>query len=382
MEVVTYSYINYVLPVVLGLTALEWAYDAWTGGRRYHWLQTLTHFSTAVWAQIAGAVNLVLLVWVYAWVAERISIQQVFGAPEWPRYWPFPDLSAGFVHTLWAIPLLLGILVVVDFCQYWNHRLSHEWNWLWALHVTHHSSPEFNLAVAVRQGFLQEFVNWVFYLPLAVLGVPWQLFALVQVIQFTWVYLVHTQHVATLGWLDGVLNTPGHHRVHHGTNPQYLDKNYSSGLLIVWDRVFGTFEPEREAVVFGITTPVTTPDPWWVNVHHLYDIGVALRVATTWAQRWKIVWGTPSEFAEFQRAHGLKATTGNPEHPVANRRSGRSLGLIALTFVLCALPVLVWTEPAIQSHVLWSIPIALWAVASLSVVTWWASRSAASKVLG
>jgi hypothetical protein len=184
---------------------------------------------------------------------------------------------------------------------------------------------------------------------------------------------VHTQHIASLGWLDGVLNTPAHHRVHHGTNPQYLDKNYSSGLLILWDYVFGTFEPEREPVVFGITTPVTTPDPWWVNVHHIHDITVALRVATTWHERWTILWGRPAAFADFQRTHGLKPTTGNRERPFYETRSIRSLGLIVLTFVLCALPVLVWTEPAIQAHVLWSIPIALWAVASLSLVVWWAS---------
>src|ERR1700722_8367252 len=149
-----------------------------------------------------------------------------------------------------AVPWVIA-LVGVDFLYYWWHRLSHEVNVLWVAHVVHHQSEDYNLAVALRQAILTSFTAVPFYLPLAFLGVPPLVFASANAISTLYQFWIHTELVGKLGWFEGWLNTPSHHRVHHAVTPQYLDRNYGA-ILIVWDRLFGTFIREEEAPVYGI----------------------------------------------------------------------------------------------------------------------------------
>ena len=173
--------------------------------------------------------------------------------------------------TAWAWVLcFLG----VDFLYYWFHRLSHERNGLWAMHLVHHSSEEYNLAVALRQSSLHGLFTWVFYLPLALIGVPPVTFVVCYGLNLLYQFWIHTQAVGRLGRLtEWVMNTPSHHRVHHGRNPRYLDRNHG-GVLIVWDRLFGTFaaESERDPVVYGITHDLTTYNPLRIAVHEFVAI--------------------------------------------------------------------------------------------------------------
>ena len=149
----------------------------------------------------------------------------------------------------WAYWVLL--LVLQDFLFYWLHRVDHSSRLFWAVHATHHSSNEFNLTVGFRPSVLQPLYRYIWFLPLSVLG--WRPEDILLMYSITQLYgvLLHTQHIGRLGVLEGILVTPSHHRVHHGSNPQYLDKNFGM-LFIVWDRLFGTFEPEREAVRYGL----------------------------------------------------------------------------------------------------------------------------------
>ena len=169
-----------------------------------------------------------------------------------------------------AAPWLLAF-VAVDLAYYWWHRLSHEVNVLWAAHVVHHQSEDYNLAVALRQAVATSFTSLPFYLPLAFLGVPTVVYATVSAFSTLYQFWIHTELVGKLGPLELVLNTPSHHRVHHAIDAPYLDRNYG-GILIVWDRLFGTFAEEREAPVYGTVKPLGSFNPLWAQVAYWVEL--------------------------------------------------------------------------------------------------------------
>jgi fatty acid hydroxylase family protein len=171
-----------------------------------------------------------------------------------------------------------GCLLGYDLLYYWFHRKSHEVNAFWAAHVVHHQSEEYNLSVALRQGAFQSAFSWVFYLPLAVLGFPPLVFLAVSSIDTLYQFWIHTRAIGRLGPLEWVFNTPSNHRVHHGRNPKYIDRNHA-GIFIVWDRLFGTYAPEEEEPVYGVTTPLRSWDPVWANLHTWVDLARKARRA-------------------------------------------------------------------------------------------------------
>ncbi|XP_077019180.1 alkylglycerol monooxygenase isoform X2 [Tamandua tetradactyla] len=169
----------------------------------------------------------------------------------------------------------------VDFGYYWFHRMAHEINIMWAGHQTHHSSEYYNLSTALRQSVLQIYTSWIFYCPLA-LFIPPSVYAVHLQFNLLYQFWIHTEVIGNLGPLELILNTPSHHRVHHGRNRYCIDKNYA-GTLIIWDRIFGTFEAENEKVVYGLTHPINTFQPFKVQFHHLFYI-------------WTTFWATPGFF--------------------------------------------------------------------------------------
>jgi sterol desaturase/sphingolipid hydroxylase (fatty acid hydroxylase superfamily) len=178
------------------------------------------------------------------------------------RLFDVPNASA----TAW-----IACFLDVDFLYYWFHRTSHEVNAFWAAHVVHHQSEEFNLAVALRQGAFQGTFSWIFYLPLAVLGFPPLMFLTVTSANTLYQFWIHTRVIGRLGPLEWVLNTPSNHRVHHGRDPKYIDRNHG-GTLIVWDRLFGTYQAEEEEPVYGITKPLASWNPVWANFHYWAEL--------------------------------------------------------------------------------------------------------------
>jgi len=181
------------------------------------------------------------------------------------------DLGDGWVA--WVVAL-----VAWDFAYYWSHRAGHRIRILWANHVQHHSSQHYNLSTALRQP-VTSFNEWLFFPGLAVLGVPpWMIFASGS-INLLYQYWIHTEAIGTMPrWFELVLNTPSHHRAHHGSNQQYLDKNYA-GILIIWDRVFGTFEPEVDTVVYGLTKNIDSFNPWHIATHEYAAVFADVRRA-------------------------------------------------------------------------------------------------------
>ncbi|MEV4132331.1 sterol desaturase family protein [Dactylosporangium sp. NPDC049742] len=179
-----------------------------------------------------------------------------------------------------------------DFAYYWFHRLHHEVRVFWAGHVVHHSSVFFNLSTALRQSWTP-MTGTPFWLFLPLLGIPpWMVF-LQQSISLAYQFFLHSERVGRLpAVIEWFWNTPSHHRVHHGANPEYLDRNYG-GILIVWDRLFGTFEPEQARVVYGLTKNIGTYNPLRVATHEYRDIWRDVRTAATWRQRLRFVFGRP-----------------------------------------------------------------------------------------
>ncbi len=182
--------------------------------------------------------------------------------------------------------LLLWLVAALawDFCYYWFHRFSHEISVLWAAHAVHHQSEDYNLSTALRQTSTGFLFGWIFYTPLFVIGFPLEILITVNAINLIYQFWVHTQIVRRMGVLDRVLVTPSNHRVHHAQNERYIDKNYG-GMLILWDRMFGTFEDESddESVVFGVRKPLANLNPFWANLQ-VYDY---LLFDSRMAARWR-----------------------------------------------------------------------------------------------
>ncbi|MYY07533.1 sterol desaturase family protein [Streptomyces sp. SID4919] len=181
----------------------------------------------------------------------------------------------------WTIPLML---LAQDFFYYWSHRGHHVVRVLWACHVVHHSSRRFNLSTALRQPWTSLTV-WPFYLPLILCGVHPAALAFCSSVNLVYQFWVHTERVGKLPRaVEYVLNTPSHHRVHHASQGGYLDRNFG-GILIVWDRLFGSFAPETERPVYGLTKNITTHNPLRVATHEYAALARDLRAARTWGDR-------------------------------------------------------------------------------------------------
>ena len=233
-------------PVFLGFIAWEAWHFRRLGRSSYTWADTASNATLALMHQASDAVAWLLTFGLFV----ALWRHRLFNMPA----------------TWWSVVLLV---VAQDFCYYWFHRTSHRVRWLWASHVTHHSSERLNLSTAFRQSLTYPISGmWLFWLPLAWIGfAPAHIVAVVAV-NLAFQFFVHTEAVGKLGWLEHVFNTPSHHRVHHARNPQYLDRNYA-GVFIVWDKLFGSFTPEDPAhpCVYGIVHPIRSHNPITLTFH-------------------------------------------------------------------------------------------------------------------
>jgi sterol desaturase/sphingolipid hydroxylase (fatty acid hydroxylase superfamily) len=188
----------------------------------------------------------------------------------------------------------VAAFVAYDFCYYWKHRFGHEWRIMWASHIAHHQSEEFNLSTALRQTGT-DYIGFVFYVPLFLAGVPAAAVVTVGSLNLIYQFWVHTEHIRRLGPLEWILVTPSNHRVHHARNPEYIDRNYG-GVFILWDRLFGTFQDERVDVpcVYGITTGLKSWNPLWANLHFWYDTAQLAWRTRSWGDKLRIWFKPPA----------------------------------------------------------------------------------------
>ena len=237
--------ILYAVPFFFVLIAVELLADRWRAMHTYRLADTISSLSAGVLSTTTGLLTKGVGLITYALALKYLALLQL---PE---------------DSLWV---WLFAFVLYDFCYYWHHRLGHERNVLWAAHSVHHQSEDYNLSTALRQTSTGFVLGWVFYLPMAVLGVPLPVFVTVATVNLLYQFWVHTRHVPKLGWVEWCFVTPSNHRAHHAQNALYMDRNYG-GVFIIWDRLFGTFQQEDDAepVIFGVTTPLHSWNPLWAN---------------------------------------------------------------------------------------------------------------------
>jgi sterol desaturase/sphingolipid hydroxylase (fatty acid hydroxylase superfamily) len=262
---------------------------------------------------------------VVAIVAGGVSITTTLatratGTAMWPKR-VVPDLGKGPAAFAAAI---LGW----DFIYYWNHRFMHESRYMWAVHVVHHSSERYNLSTALRQPVADSLGTFVPYGILALFGIRPELVAEARGINLLYQYWIHTDAIRRLGPFERFFNTPSHHRVHHGSNKEYLDRNHGS-ILIIWDRLFGTFEPERAPVVYGLTKNLDTFNPARVAGHEHFEMLRDVYGSKTWRERLSYVFRGPG-WAYRRRDEKVAANT---ETPAPQRGSGAPAKLSRSTVI-------------------------------------------------
>ena len=341
------------MPVFLLAIAVEFAIG-WARGRNtYRLNDALGSLGLGVMSQVADAFGTLFKVAMYTWVFQHVALFQLSASSAW----------------VW-----IGALLGYDFCYYWLHRAGHRVGVLWAAHVVHHQSEDYNLSTALRQtssGFL---LGWVFYLPLAVAGVPPLVFGVVALIDLLYQFWVHTQQVGKLGWFDRWFCSPSNHRAHHAVNDRYLDRNYG-GILIIWDRLFGSFveEDDRDPVVYGTRAPLRSFNPLWANLQVYRDLWLDSWRARSWADKLR-VWFKPPGW----RPADVAARWPKPAFDIASVQrfdpplSRRAAGLAVLLFVaaLVVLGLFLWNvhrlslgEQLLGSAVL---VLLLWAIGALT----------------
>jgi sterol desaturase/sphingolipid hydroxylase (fatty acid hydroxylase superfamily) len=214
-------------------------------------------------------------------------------------------LTLGSAWWVWAL-----LFVAEDFTYYCFHRASHEVRFLWAAHENHHSSERYNLSTALRQSWTTPFTELLFYWPLPLLGFHPAMLLTQKAISLLYQFWIHTEYIQRLGRMEWLFNTPSHHRVHHGTNVEYLDRNHG-GILILWDRLFGTFEPERARVRYGLTKRLESFNPITIAFHEWVALARDVRRAHTWRARVGYIFAPPgwSPDGSTLTARQLRAAT-------------------------------------------------------------------------
>ena len=342
-------------PVFLALIALEWAWGRARGRDTYRLPDAVSSIGLGILSQISAVFTRLLRIGLYTLVFEHIAL-----------------LRADAFWTSW--PGWLLALLFYDLCYYWLHRLGHESAVLWAAHVVHHQSQHYNLSTALRQTSSGALLGWVFYLPMALAGVPPLVFGVVALVDLLYQFWVHTEQVPKLGWFDRWFCSPSNHRVHHAVNDRYVDKNYG-GILIVWDRLFGTFEDEdlAEPPVYGTRAPLHSWDPLWANAEVYWALARDSWRAERWADKLRVWikppgWHPPDVAARFPKpAFDLQAARRRYEPPVARAVLWFAGAQFAL--LLAATAAFLWQadQAPLVTSALWFgvLTAALWALCAL-----------------
>lgn len=261
-------------PVFFALIAVEWIISLRRGRNAYALADAISSLNLGILSQTSAVFTKLLTLGIYTVVASHVALIEA------DAFWL-------------SLPGWLLALLFYDLCYYWLHRMGHEVGVLWAAHAVHHQSQAYNLSTALRQTSSGALLGWIFYLPMALAGVPPLVFAVVGLIDLLYQFWVHTEQVRKLGWFDRWFCAPSNHRVHHAVNERYLDRNYG-GILIVWDRLFGTYktEDDEEPCVYGTRGLLKSWDPLWANFSVYRQLAHDSWHARSWLDKLR-VWFKP-----------------------------------------------------------------------------------------
>lgn len=308
------------LPAFLLLVGLEYLWSRRLGKSYFSFSSGVENIAIGT----AERLSQLFLAGYFAWVLHYIHT----------RYALF-DIEANLFT--WAL-----LFVLTDFLWYWYHRLSHTVNLLWGAHIVHHQSEEYNLTVSFRITAFQALVRFFFYLPLPLLGFTGEMILVTFSICGIYQFFIHTRLVKRLGLLEEILVTPSHHRVHHGSNEAYLDKNYG-GVFIIWDRLFGTFRRETEPVRYGLTKPVGSHSFLWLHFHFWIAMWANLKREKGFRNKWKTVFGGPADlnYAYDPALRKKFLSKSKRQEPVSSKNTPLLYGYICVQITLSVL-LLFW----------------------------------------
>lgn len=265
------------IPMYFTLMGVELVFEAITKRKTYRLNDSVTNINAGVLQQLTGTFLKIFKIGIYTIVFEQFAIYSI--EPTWTSFW--------ILFILW------------DLCYYWDHRMSHRVSLFWGGHSVHHQSEDYNLSVALRQSSTSMIWGIPFYLPLAIIGFDPVQFVVVGGINLLYQFWIHTEHIDRMPkWFEAVMNTPSHHRVHHGRDPKYLDKNYA-GVFIIWDRMFGSFKEEEERPNYGVTKPVNSWNPVYANFAHYIDLFGYIKQAKKPVDALKILFYPPGWVPEY-----------------------------------------------------------------------------------
>jgi len=264
------NFVSYAIPVFLLMIVLELGYGLLKGNNTYRVNDSINSLSMGLLSTVTKFVFLNIGALVFAQISREYAI------------WSFDINSLGH----WLLAILL-----YDFLYYWFHRISHERQFFWGSHVVHHQSEDYNLSTALRQTSTSFATTWVFYIPCFFLGMPISMFVSIASAHLIYQFWVHTQHIPKLGIFEWFMVSPSNHRVHHAQNADYIDKNYG-GLLIIWDRLFGTFkaEEENQQAIYGIRVPLRSWNPIWANLHIFAAMLRDIWHTQRWSDKFRVLW--------------------------------------------------------------------------------------------
>jgi alkylglycerol monooxygenase len=341
--------IVFATPVFFLLIALEFAWGRAKGRNTYRLQDAISSIGLGMMSQFTAVFTRLLRVGVYTAVYASLSLVPLDAAKEFWGSW------YGWVLAL----------IFYDFCYYWLHRAGHEVALFWAAHVVHHQSQDYNLSTALRQTSSGAFLGWIFYIPMALAGVPPEIFGIVALVDLLYQFWVHTEHVPKLGWFDRWFCSPSNHRVHHAVNDRYLDRNYG-GILIIWDRIFGSFKEEDEKCVYGTRSPLNSWDPLWANAEVYASLLHDAWHAHRWADKVRVFfkppgWRPADVAAKFPKlAFDLASVQQKYQAPVG--RAAHVFGAASFILLLGFVALFLWFADGMQQAEQWVSVAALMAM--------------------
>ena len=301
------------IPIFFVLIGIELIAERITHRHLYRLPDAIANLSCGITSQLSGLFLKIFAIGIYELLYANFHLFT------WER---------NFLY--WFVLFLLA-----DLAYYWAHRMSHEINLFWGGHVVHHQSEDYNLSVALRQSSLQVIWTFAFSLPLAFLGFRTIDFALMSAFITLYQFWIHTELIGKLGWFEYVFNTPSHHRVHHGRNPKYIDKNHA-GTLIIWDRMFGTFQEEEERPTYGVTKPLNSWNAVFANFSHYADMWNDLKRIPYWHDRIKYIFAKPGWLPEYLGGYRAAPEVDKSAYRKYDTRASLALSLYVLfQFTIC-----------------------------------------------
>ncbi|HMG82119.1 MAG TPA: sterol desaturase family protein [Ferruginibacter sp.] len=264
------KFFAYAVPLFLFFIALEYIYTKKKGKNYFQFTETVANLNVGIAERLLDVFTIVPFYYFFDYIYSHYAL----------------------FHFKIGIAAYICLFLLTDLVWYWYHRLAHEVNIFWAVHIVHHQSDDFNYTVSARITVFQSVVRCLFWAALPLMGFPPSLIAVFLLIHGIYPFFTHTQAIEKLGWLEYIIVTPSHHRVHHSSNPEYLDKNYGD-MLIIWDKIFGTFVEEDAAPSYGLTKPLNSHSFLWQHFHYILELSLAFRSAEGFQAKMEVLFGRP-----------------------------------------------------------------------------------------